>query len=115
VQARIVASRQQFERDIKSGLHNVTISEAAMNDFDEKWKSAENRMKIVPGKEIFSALNAHLQKKYNITLSPIAVIESFSRNEIGQSIVDLLNKLNEIRKEDAADQVSLELTAEPST
>ena len=108
VQARIVASRQQFERDSKSGLHTVTISEAAMNEFDKKWESVENRMKIVPGKEVFSALNAHLQSKYKIALSPIFVVESFLRDEISPQIADLLGKLDELRKEDAPDQPSLE-------
>ena len=108
VLARIVASRQQYERDSKSGIHNVTISEAAMNEFDKKWESVENRMKIVPGKEVFSALNAHLQSKYKIALSPIFVVESFLRDEISPKIADLLRKLDEIRKEDAPDQSSLE-------
>ena len=108
VQARIVASRQQFERDSKSGLHAVSISEAAMNEFDKKWESVENRMKIVPGKEVFSALNAHLQSKYKIALSPISVVESFQRDEISPQIADLLRKLDEIRKEDAPDQPTLE-------
>jgi hypothetical protein len=108
VQARIVSSRQQFERDSRSGLHAVTISEAAMNEFDKKWESVENRMKIVPGKEVFSALNAHLQLKYKIALSPIFVVESFQRNEVSQQVADLLQKLDEIRKEDAPDQPSLE-------
>jgi hypothetical protein len=110
VQARIVASRQQFERDSKSGLHAVTISEAAMNEFDKTWESVENRMKIVPGKELFSALNTHLQLKYKISLSPIFVVESFLRDEISPQIVELLRKLDGIRKEDAPDQTSLEFT-----
>lgn len=110
VQARIVSSRQQFERDSRSGLHAVTISEAAMNEFDKKWESVENRMKIVPGKEVFSALNAHLQLKYKIALSPTFVVESFQRNEVSQEVADLLQKLDEIRKEDAPDQPSLEFT-----
>jgi hypothetical protein len=105
VQARIVAFRQQFERDSRSGLHTVTISESAMNEFDKKWESVENRMKIVPGKEIFSALNAYLQPKYKIALNPIFVAESFSRDEISPQIAGLLYKLDEIRKEEASDQL----------
>jgi energy-coupling factor transporter ATP-binding protein EcfA2 len=110
VQARIVASRQQFERDSRSTLHAVTISEAAMNDFDKKWESVEDRMEIVPGKEVFSALNAYLQAKYKIALNPIFVAESFSRSEISPQIVNLMCKLDEIRKEEAQDQTSLEFT-----
>ncbi len=111
VQARIVSSRQQFERDSRSTSHAVTISEAAMNEFDQKWKSVELRMKIVPGKELFSALNTYLQTKYKISLNPIFVVESFLRDEISPDVVALLNKLEAIRREDAPDQAALELTS----
>ncbi|HEY1719567.1 MAG TPA: ATP-binding protein [Verrucomicrobiae bacterium] len=108
VQARVVSARQQFERDSRSTLHAATISETAMNEFDKKWESVEDRMKIVPGKEVFSALNAHLQTKYKIALSPRFVVESFLRDEVSPQIVTLLQKINEIRKEDAPDQDLLE-------
>ena len=79
-----------------------------MNEFDKKWESVEDRMKIVPGKDVFSALNVHLQSKYKIALSPIFVVESFSRDEVSPQISDLLHKLEEIRKEDAPEQPSFE-------
>ncbi|MDE3068949.1 MAG: hypothetical protein KGJ60_15560, partial [Verrucomicrobiota bacterium] len=108
VQARIVSARQQFERDSRTTLNPVTISEAAMNEFDQKWATVEQRMKIVPGKEVFSGLNAHLQAKYKISLNPIFVVESFLREEISPQVAALLYKLDEIRREAAPDQVSLE-------
>jgi hypothetical protein len=110
VQARIVSARQQFERDSRTTLNPVTISEAAMNEFDQKWSTVELRMKIVPGKEVFSALNTYLQAKYKISLNPIFVVENFLREEISSPVAELLNKLDEIRKEDAPDQTSLEFS-----
>ena len=65
-------------------------------------------MKLVPGKEVFSALNAHLQSKYKISLNPIFVVESFTREEISQQVAALLQKLDALRKEDAPDQAALE-------
>jgi energy-coupling factor transporter ATP-binding protein EcfA2 len=111
VQARIVAGRQQFERDSKSGLHAVTISEAAMNEFDQKWQTVGNRMKIVPGKEVFSALNSHLKAKYKIALSPIFVVECFNRDEVDPQVVSLLGKLDALRKEDVPDQPLLQFAS----
>jgi len=108
VQAQVVSARQQFERESRSTLHAATISETAMNEFDKKWESVEDRMKIVPGKEVFSALNAHLQTKYKIALSPRFVVDSFLRDEISPQIAALLQKIDEIRKEDAPDQDLLE-------
>ena len=54
-------------------------------------------MEIVPGKEVFSALNAHLQLKGKISLFPIFVVESFPRGEISPKLAALLCKLVEIR------------------
>jgi hypothetical protein len=81
-----------------------------MNDFDQKWATVELRMKIVPGKEVFSALNAHLQAKYKISLNPIFVVESFLREEISPQVIELLQKLEAIRKENAPDQAALEFS-----
>jgi hypothetical protein len=110
VQARIVSARQQFERDSKTTLNPVTISETAMNEFDQKWATVELRMKIVPGKEVFSALNAYLQTKYKISLNPIFVVESFLREEISPEVSELLHKLEAIRKEEVPDQTALDFS-----
>jgi hypothetical protein len=108
VQARVVSARQQFERMARSPLDAVTISEAAMNEFDQRWESTEGRMKMVPGKELFSALNEHLQLTYKIALSPLLIVESFSRSEVCPQLVDLLRRLDDLRKEEAPDQPSLD-------
>lgn len=110
VQARILATRQQFERTNRSGLDVVTVSEAAMNEFDRKWAEPEARLALVPGKELFSALNAHLQQSYKIALSPSVVIEEFLPDEVPPEICLLLQKLDEMRTHEIAEQGSLEFT-----
>lgn len=110
VQARIVSARQQFERISRSTLDPVTISESAMNEFDRKWASPEGRMAMVPGKELFSSLNKYLQQAHTIALSPIIVVESFLRDEVCPQIVVLLQKLDQLRTEEVAEQPSLEFT-----
>jgi energy-coupling factor transporter ATP-binding protein EcfA2 len=108
VRARMVSARQVFERTMRSSLDPVSISETAMNEFDVKWQTTEGRMKMVPGKELFSALNNYLQNQYKISLSPIFIIEAFLRDEICTEVRLLLEKLDELRKTDAPDQASLE-------
>jgi hypothetical protein len=111
VQARLVSARNSFERTVRSTLDQVTISEAAMNEFDQKWEAKEERMKMVPGKELFSALNEFLQAKYKIALSPLVVVENFSRSEVCPQLATLLHKLDQLRKEEVPDQPSLEFAA----
>lgn len=113
VQARIVSARQHFERTNRSTLDAVTISESAMNEFDLKWASTEGRMAMVPGKELFSALNGYLQHNHGIALSPIIVADSFLRDEVYPNLLALLGKLDELRTAAVQDQASLEF-ASPS-
>ena len=91
VQARLVSSRQKFERSAHSSLDQVTVSEDAMNEFDAKWDNFEHRMRLVPGKELFANLNDHVQKACKISLSPFIVIDSFSRSELSDFLANIPN------------------------
>lgn len=70
-----------------------------MNDFDQKWAQIDSRMLIVPGKELFSALNGYLQKEYQISLNPLAVVDAFKRSEVWPELALLLNKIDKLRKD----------------
>ena len=107
VQARLVAARQQFERTVQSGLHAVSIAEAAMTEFDEKWRNLESRMRLVPGKELLSELNTYLQGSVKVAVSPSALVESFTRDEIPPELAELLAKLDGLRKAEIPEQPPL--------
>ena len=72
-----------------------------MNEFDAKWRVFDERMKIVPGKELFSRLNRHLQDAYGISVSSNLVIESFGKRDICSKLATLLGRLNEMRQSTA--------------
>jgi hypothetical protein len=106
VQAQLVASREQFERASRSGVHLATITELAMNEFDIKWAEFGSRMKLVAGKELFTALNAHLQTTAKVSISASSVVEMFAPAEITGSLYNLLHKLNEMCAIDVPEQPS---------
>lgn len=110
VQARIVSAQQQFERTRRSASDPVTISQAAMDEFDRKWATPEGRLAMVPGKELFSALNAHLQEAYHIAISPSLVVECFQRDQVAAQLRALLEKLDQLRTTDFSAQPYLEST-----
>jgi energy-coupling factor transporter ATP-binding protein EcfA2 len=107
VQARLVAARQLFERAAQSGLHPVSISEEAMDEFDAKWGQVGTRMRLVPGKELLSALNAYLQNSLKIAVSASALADSFGRDEMPPPLLELLHKLDEMRSAEIPEQPSL--------
>ena len=106
VQAQLVSSRDKFERLSRSGIHLATLTESAMNEFDVKWAEFDTRMKLVGGKELFTAINGYLQNSVKVSISATSVIEMFSPAEITGSLFQLLHKLSEMCAVDAPEQPS---------
>ena len=102
-----LSAQKQYERAIQSGLHTVSISEATMNDFDATWGQLDARMKMVPGKDVLSALNTHLQTKYKVALSVNALVGAFNQSEVPAPLAALLMKLEEMRTAEIPDQPTL--------
>jgi len=81
-----------------SGLDYSNIATDAIRAFDSKWSDIDTRMEVVPGKTIFSELNKYLGENHQISLTPIAVISNFSRDDIPRDIVTLLRQIDRFRK-----------------
>ncbi len=99
VQSQLVAARHLFEKRDNPKLHNSNSSLAAMDEFDAAWSCFETRMKIVPGKEVLSLLNAFLQSNYGCALTPVSIIESFQRSAVFDEIKILVAKLQELSQQ----------------
>jgi hypothetical protein len=97
VQAQLVAANNLFERKRHPKLHATNASEKVMDEFDRAWATFGTRMKLVPGKEMFSAFNQHLQATYRCSITAGAIANTFRPAELSADIVQLLNKLEELR------------------
>lgn len=102
VQSQLVTSRQLFERKAQSGLHGSNSSKAAMDEFDEAWRSFEARMKVVPGKRVLSMLNEYLQRSHQCAVTPAAIIESSKKENIFEEVKILIEKLDQFSTASAA-------------
>ena len=69
----------------------------AIRIFDSKWNDINTRMEIIPGKTVFNALNKYIGDEYHVSLTAIAVISSFSREEILRDMVALLRQIDRFR------------------
>lgn len=78
-----------------------------MNDFDGKWGKLETRMLLVPGKEVLSELNKHLQSEYRISLSVNAIVGTFNASEVPRPLAELLLKIEEMRCAGVPEQPTL--------
>lgn len=109
VEAKYLARRRQYERSHKIGVDDSTIEERLLKEFDSVWSDKAQRCLVVPGKETLSVLNKYLQEKYEITVSTSLIVDCFRKEEIPQEMVDLLNAINDFRKqlpEEAVQQAS---------
>jgi AAA15 family ATPase/GTPase len=101
VQARYLEKRKSFEHSKTSGLADETITEQLMKEYDAEWKVFERRLKMVPGKDTFAALNTYLQGQVGVTLTPTVVIDNFRREEIDSELVELFDSISKfIQKEE---------------
>jgi hypothetical protein len=96
--AQFVKLYCDFKRRKTPGIDLATLSEVAMNEFDQLWSSLDSRLAIAPGKETLSALNARLQNDYGVNVSAVQIIDCISDAEMPREMNDLLSALDDFRK-----------------
>lgn len=98
VQAQFLKRQQPFTKSLKRALDDATITSQLLADFDSMWENLNTRLNIVPGREILSRLNAHLQKTYGVTITSNLIIECMSEAEIPNEMKMVIFKLNDFAK-----------------
>lgn len=96
VQAQYIARRIDFMR--KTGEDNATITKKAVEIFDQKWQSLEDRMGIVPGKSVLSRLREEVTRLYSVNLTEYRIVSEFSRDEVPNDLWQLLRGLDIYRQ-----------------
>ncbi len=89
-----LAYRRRFQRNTSPGTDEATANKAALDEFNVKWKDPNMRLSMIPGKDALCRLNEHLQLAYGITVTPTAIIDSMTRDEVPEGMEELLESLN---------------------
>lgn len=97
VTGQYIAKNMEYIKKENPKLDTATVATAVMGECEALWNELKTRLHIVPGKRVISILNQYLQDKYQITISTTLVANQFSRDELSQEIVDLLEKLERFR------------------
>ena len=93
VQAHFLSNRRRFIRSEDSKADDSQIDVESLEKFERLWSEPSERYKLIPGKEAISAVNAHLQREYNVSVTPIAIIDAMRTDEIPSEIRDLVKGL----------------------
>jgi energy-coupling factor transporter ATP-binding protein EcfA2 len=99
IQAKHLVSRFQQEKSRSPNIHDSTINESILKDFELTWGNIGERLKIVPGKEVLSMLNKFLQGNYEISITDASIVDAFLELEIDDDMRLLIKKLEEFRRE----------------
>lgn len=103
VAAQYVPRRKNFEKKADPSIDETTLTEQAMNEFDQQWNDLSQRIKLAPGKEVFAALNNELQKRAGIHLTSAQIIDAFEEKEVPEEMVEIIKNLEDLRKRKTAD------------
>jgi energy-coupling factor transporter ATP-binding protein EcfA2 len=101
--AQCLSRRIPFEKVLHSNLDATTITATILQELEISWQKWKTRVNLVSGKQTLSALNAYLQEKYKISISPALIIASLKREEIPDGILDIISKLENLRTTEVPD------------
>lgn len=99
VSAQFLARRSAYEKSKTPSLDPATITQRFLEEFESIWNDWDRRCIVLPGKEIVSAFNRHIQERYKISLTSMSIIEAMEPSEIASEIVALIEGLENFRKQ----------------
>jgi len=97
VNAQFMSKRAQFIKSADPSLDVATINERMLDEFEKLWESLPERLKMVPGRDLLSSLNEHLQEEHSISITPTLIINCMRIAEIPAEICELLQELEKFR------------------
>jgi hypothetical protein len=95
VQSQCLTSYVRYERSVRRGIDDTTLTTEALALFDDRWADLDRRLATVPGKELFARLNTFLTEEYEVSLSHGAVARSFRVQDVPPEMVELITKIDE--------------------
>jgi hypothetical protein len=98
VAGQSLESKRRFERQNGSSQHESKITELAFEEFEKSWNDAEIRLNLIPGKEAISAVNKFAQDSYDVSITPIAIVDAMTAAEIPMEMLELVELLKEFSK-----------------
>lgn len=75
-------------------LDESTLTEIVIKEFDKKWSTLDEKLKLIPGKEALSRFNNVLHGELKISLTQNVIISEFNTSEIDEEIKNLFQELN---------------------
>ena len=77
------------------GVHEATINEAGLTEFEGHWVDSPSRLQMIPGKEALRTINQHLQDQLGITVTATAIIDAVAVQVVPAEMRNLIESLGQ--------------------
>ncbi len=92
--SQYLVKEEPYKKIQDKGKDSSTLTKEILKKYEEKWENFEDRMKIVPGKELLSKLNGYLQDEYKVTVTASQIIKNMKTEEIDPALISIIENLN---------------------
>jgi hypothetical protein len=75
----------------------ATTTAETIRWFDDRWNVLEERLRIVPGKQVIRQLRDQIQERWQVNLTDIRIIDTFRREEVATDLVEFARRLDAFR------------------
>jgi predicted ATPase len=94
VESQLAVNRIRYCRDTGDRRDDSDIARAALEEFADSWGHIEGRLKLVPGKELITALSQRFQQAWNVSISPLSLTGELKGAEIDPELGEILDQLD---------------------
>jgi hypothetical protein len=91
----MMAKRANYLRTTGSDL--ADINRDTIKWFERIWPDLDQRLTIVPGKEVIRDLRTHINETLSVSLTDARIIDVMHRDEVPSDLQDLLSALDTFR------------------
>jgi energy-coupling factor transporter ATP-binding protein EcfA2 len=91
--AQRLARYTDFKKKTESSLDAATVNLQFSRAFEDSWGQIGGREMIVPGKDVLAKINRELQAGWNISLSDGLIANQFTKNNLADDFLTLLETL----------------------
>jgi hypothetical protein len=98
VQAQYLEKRRPFLKQVQPGVDDATLTQRILGDFEADWADLDRRLTVVPGKEVLSRMNTHLQATCGLTVTANSIIEAMRVDEVPSEMVEVIEELDQFAK-----------------
>ena len=94
IQAQFLERQKPFAKTQDRSVDDTVITRRLLEAFEGRWRDLDSRLDLVPGKDILTNLNSHLQDRWGITVTASAIIGSMKEGEVPSEMRTMIDAIH---------------------